>query len=322
MGKWVVAQDASQLATLDRIHALCKDTLGVPTRWVGAAELQREEPSLRARAGVLESSATGIVDSHALMQALHGDFEGAGGQTAVASLVTRIEPLRASPSAVPGSGGWRLLVRDVQSGEESTITTSTLVNSAGLGAAGVHNMIVAPGRRARLFYAKGNYFSYAASAPKVRRLVYPVAAPGAGGLGTHLTLDLAGRMRFGPDVEWTDAPYDYAVSPARLASAVPEIRKYLPDIDVSALAPDYAGVRPKLRPAGHKEFVDFYIRKEDGYEGWVNLLGIESPGLTSSLAIGDLVRDMLCGSQRVEGSPSLVHATEYGEEEPLDSLAK
>ncbi|KAI0379804.1 FAD dependent oxidoreductase [Hypomontagnella monticulosa] len=309
VGKWIVAQDEAQLATLERIHALCRDELDVPTRWVGAEEAEREEPVVRARAGVLESSATGIVDSHAFMTALQGQFEDAGGVTAVGTAVLGIEPLKstsATASSLPGSGGWRLLIRDAQSGEESSITAATLINSAGLGAADVHNMIVPAERQTRLFYAKGNYFSYASSAPKVRRLVYPVTAPGAGGLGTHLTLDLAGRMRFGPDVEWTEDASDYTVNPARLDSAIPEIRKYLPDIDVSALAPDYAGVRPKLRPAGTKEFIDFYIRKEDGFEGWVNLLGIESPGLTSSLAIGELVRDMLYGSRKVEGSPTLV----------------
>ncbi|KAI1410838.1 FAD dependent oxidoreductase [Hypoxylon sp. FL1857] len=310
-GKWVVAQDASQHETLQRIHALCRDEIGVPTRFVGAEEAKQKEPAVRAAAGVLESPETGIVDSHALMAALHGLFEDAGGVTALNSTVVGIEPLPSTTSSTtnprPGSGGWALTVQDSSTGEESRITTDVLVNSAGLGAADIHNLIVPRERRTRLYYAKGNYFSYAASAPKVSRLVYPVTAPGAGGLGTHLTLDLAGRMRFGPDVEWVDSATDLAVNAARLPAAVAEIRKYLPTIDASALSPDYAGVRPKLRPAGAvatggSGFVDFYIRREDGYEGWVNLLGIESPGLTSSLAIGDLVRDMLYSSGKVEGS--------------------
>ncbi|KAI1136962.1 FAD dependent oxidoreductase [Hypoxylon sp. FL0543] len=317
-GKWVVAQDAEQREALERIHALCRDEIGVPTRFVGAREAREREPAVRAEAGVLESPETGIVDSHALMAALHGLFEDAGGVAALNSTVVRIEPLRsaASPTSAPGSRGWALTVRDSSTGEESRVTADALVNSAGLGAADIHNMIVPPERRARLYYAKGNYFSYGASAPKVRRLVYPVTAPGAGGLGTHLTLDLAGRMRFGPDVEWVESPADLSVSAARLPAAVAEIRKYLPAIDAGALGPDYAGVRPKLRPAGavatggsgsggKSGFVDFYVRREDGYDGWVNLLGIESPGLTSCLAIGDLVRDMLHGSGRIEGSGPL-----------------
>jgi len=150
------------------------------------------------------------------------------------------------------------------------------------------------------WYAKGNYFSYAAPLPRVSRLIYPAPEPGAGGLGTHLTLDLGGRMRFGPDVEWVESPEDLAVNGARMADAVAEIQKYLPGVDASCLAPDYAGIRPKLSPGGAvgtgKGFNDFIIRMEDGYAGWVNLLGIESPGLTSSLAIGEEVERLLYGS--------------------------
>ncbi|KAI0838907.1 FAD dependent oxidoreductase [Hypoxylon sp. FL0890] len=312
-GKWVVAQDSQQYETLERIHALCRDEIGVPTRWVGAEEAKEKEPAVRATAGILESPETGIVDSHALMAALHGLFEDAGGVTALNSTVVGIEPLHSTSSTTnprPGSGGWALNVQDSSTGEESRITTDILINSAGLGAADIHNLIVPPERKTRLYYAKGNYFSYSGSSPKVTRLIYPVTAPGAGGLGTHLTLDLAGRMRFGPDVEWVSSPTDLSVNASRLPAAISEIKKYLPSIDESALSPDYAGMRPKLRPAGAvatggSGFVDFYIRKEDGYEGWVNLLGIESPGLTSCLAIGGLVRDMLYGSGKVEGSGPL-----------------
>ncbi|OTA57736.1 FAD dependent oxidoreductase [Hypoxylon sp. EC38] len=274
-GKWVVAQDASQRETLERIHQLCRDEIGgVPTRWVGADEAREKEPAVRAEAGVLESPETGIVDSHALMAALLGLFEDAGGVTAVNSEVVGVEPLLAPTSPFSSTStstrGWALTVRDSSTGEESHITTDVLINSAGLGAAEIHNLIVPPERRTRLYYAKGNYFSYGASSPKVTRLIYPVTAPGAGGLGTHLTLDLAGRMRFGPDVEWVTSPTDLAVNAARLPAAIAEIKKYLPSIDEAALSPDYAG-----------------------------------PGLTSCLAIGDLVRDMLYGSGRVEGSAAL-----------------
>ncbi|KJZ79911.1 hypothetical protein HIM_00625 [Hirsutella minnesotensis 3608] len=162
-------------------------------------------------------------------------------------------------------------------------------------------MIVPAERRRRLFYAKGNYFSYAAALrPPISRLIYPAPEPGAGGLGTHLTLDLAGRVRFGPDVEWVDRPDDLAVSSARLPQAVAEIKKYLPSIDESCLVPDYAGIRPKLSDKGAvvdgHGFNDFIIREEDGFQGWVNLLGIESPGLTSSLAIAEEVERLLYGT--------------------------
>ncbi|KAI8629540.1 FAD dependent oxidoreductase [Xylariaceae sp. FL1651] len=303
-GKWIVAQDDAERAALERLHAVCRDEIGVPTRWVREDEARELEPCVRAAAGVLESPTTGIVDSHGLMVALQGEFEDAGGVVAVNSTVTDIEPLpSSSSSSLPGSGGWRLTTRDSSTGEESAIETETIINSAGLGAAEIHNMIVPPGRRTRLYYAKGNYFSYGAGHHRVRRLVYPVTLPGAGGLGTHLTLDLAGRIRFGPDVEWVDDPADLAVSTARFPDALAAVRRYLPDVDERALSPDYAGIRPKLGRAGAvgagKGFVDFHVEMEQGYEGWVNMLGMESPGLTSSIAIGEYVRDLFYKS-RVE----------------------
>ncbi|KAI1421015.1 FAD dependent oxidoreductase [Xylaria sp. FL1777] len=303
VGKWVVAQSEPEREALERLHAVCRDTLRVPTRWVGEREARDTEPAVRAAAGVLESPTTGIVDSHGLMVALQGEFEDAGGVTAVNSTVGHIEPLPSSGTSKPGSTGWRLTILDSITGEPSTIEAETIVNSAGLGAADIHNMIVPPARRTRLYYAKGNYFGYAAAEPRVRRLVYPTTLPGAGGLGTHLTLDLAGRLRFGPDVEWVDDPGDLAVNTARLPDVLAAVRRYLPEIDEAALSPDYAGIRPKLGRAGAvgagKGFFDFHIEMEDGYAGWVNMLGMESPGLTSSIAIGDYVVDLFYGTRTI-----------------------
>ncbi|UNI21744.1 hypothetical protein JDV02_007704 [Purpureocillium takamizusanense] len=336
-GKWIVAQTHAQREALERIERLCNGGggLGVPVRWVADAEVRRDGEGVRAEAGALESPTTGIVDAHGLMVALQGLFEDVGGVVALNSPVTAIAPLgssgsrsgsgssagagsgsgdsASSPSPLPssspppGSAGWELTVRDAATGETSTVTAETIINAAGLGAADVHNMIAVPAGRpppARLYYAKGNYFSYAGPRPRLSRLIYPAPEPGAAGLGTHLTLDLAGRMRFGPDVEWVDSPDDLAVggaNNARLAAAVAEIHKYLPGVDPACLTPDYAGIRPKLSPrgavgAGGGGFNDFVIRIEDGFAGWVNLLGIESPGLTSSLAIGEEVERLLYGS--------------------------
>jgi len=298
-GKWIVAQTDAQADALRRIHDFCAGEARVPIRWVGRAEAKAREPAVRADAAILESPTTGIIDSHALMLCLLGDFENAGGTVALSTTVQAVSPLvTASPEAkVAGSRGWEIEVRDTVTGETSTITADTIVNSAGLGAVDVHNMIVPPDRRKPMYYAKGNYFSYPASSPKVSTLVYPAPEPGLGGLGTHLTLDMAGRMKFGPDVEWVDSPHDLAVNPARLPEAIQQIKRYLPDIDETLLTPDYAGIRPKLARQGAvgagQGFVDFIIRKEEGYEGWVNLLNIESPGLTSSLAIADMVKRLL-----------------------------
>lgn len=291
-GKWIVAQTPAQRDALEGVYTHATDTLRgrVPVRWVSADEMARREPEVRADAGCLESPTTGIVDSHALMVALLGHFEDRGGTFAPGSAVTGVAPVDG------GAGGWEVTVRD-GAGEESTITAATLVNAAGLGAVDIHNMIVPPAQRRRLYFAKGNYFSYGAARPKVSTLVYPAPEPGAGGLGTHLTLDMGGRIKFGPDVEWVDDAGDLAVNGSRMDAAVGEIRRYLPGVDVGALAPDYAGIRPKLAPGGAvmegKGFNDFVIRREEGWDGWINLLGIESPGLTSCLAIGERVEELL-----------------------------
>lgn len=292
-GKWVVAQNETQREALERVHEHA-GKVGVPVRWVGGEEVEREGEGVRASAGCLESPETGIVDSHGLMLALAGQFEESGGTIALNSSVTGITPLGGN-----GSGGWELTVTDPSTGEESTITTDVLINAAGLGAAAIHNMIAPPENQMTLYFAKGNYFSYSSSTPRISRLIYPAPEPGTAGLGTHLTLDLAGRVRFGPDVEWVDSPDSLSVSTGRLEAAVEDIRAYLPGIDPEALQPDYVGIRPKLVGRGAvaegKGFRDFVVKKEDGFEGWVNLLGIESPGLTSSLAIGDEVEKMLYG---------------------------
>jgi len=293
-GKWVVAQDATQAEAVEKVHEFAK-SIGVPTRFLSREEAQSREPDVRAETAVLESPTTGILDSHAYMQFLHGSFEDAGGDTALNSKVTRIE----SPS--PSSPDWKIYTADPfsQDAETEPITAEILINSAGLYACDISNMILPASRHTQPFYAKGNYFSYASSNPKPSVLVYPAPVPGQGGLGTHLTLDLGGRVRFGPDVEWVDSPHDYTPTsdPSRFAAAIADIKKYLPGIDESALALDYAGIRPKLGKMGAvgsgRGFQDFYIKREEGYRGFVNLLGIESPGLTSSLAIAEEVWRLL-----------------------------
>ncbi|KAL9943518.1 hypothetical protein D7B24_004730 [Verticillium nonalfalfae] len=290
-GKWLVAQNDAQRAALERLYASVDADAqdAPPLHWVADADARRLEPAVRARAGVLASPETGIVDAHGLMVALRGLFEDEGGTVAVQSRVEAVEPLQRA-----GAGGWAVTVVDAATGESSTVTADVVVNAAGLGAVDVHNMIVPAERQMAMFYAKGNYFAYSGSSGSslnVNRLIYPAPEPGVGGLGTHLTLDLGGRIRFGPDVEWVDDPSDVAPNPARLDEAVQAIREYLPGLDADALAPDYAGIRPKLLPTG--AFHDFVVRKEDGFEGLVSLLGIESPGLTSCLAIAERVEALL-----------------------------
>ena len=319
-GKWIVAQDDVQMGELEKVHSFAS-SMDIPTRFLSHKEASEREPDVRATAGVLESSSTGIVDSHAFMQHLHGSFTELGGDTALASPVTRIEaPTPASPewkiyTAPPGSTPPTPDSPSPQTPaqapgneeEEFCVTAETLVNSAGLYACAINNMILPTSRHRTPFYAKGTYFSYSSRKPRPNVLVYPAPIPGHGGLGTHLTLDMGGQVRFGPDVEWVDSPTDLAPTGnrERFAAALEDIKSYLPNIDESAVSLSYAGIRPKLGKlaavGSGKDFQDFYIVKEDDLDGkrswngtpFVNLLGIESPGLTSSLAIGEHVHDML-----------------------------
>ncbi|GIJ84502.1 hypothetical protein Asppvi_003349 [Aspergillus pseudoviridinutans] len=287
--KWIVAQNEEQWAAALGTHKLAQ-TLGVPTRLVGREEARRREPEVQAVAGIVESETTGIVDSHALMTYLQGDFEDRGGDCAFLTNVTGIEALDG------GRDGYRITAVSAD-GAETSITAETLINSAGNGACAINNMVLPRERHRTPFYAKGTYFSYSASFPKTSVLVYPATLPGHGGLGTHLTLDLGGRIRFGPDVEWVDDPTDLKPSPARLQQALPEIKAYLPRVDPDAISLDYCGIRPKLGRGGAvntgKGFQDFVIQEEEGFPGFINLLGIESPGLTSSLAIAEMVEGLL-----------------------------
>ncbi|KIW44790.1 uncharacterized protein PV06_03238 [Exophiala oligosperma] len=304
--KWILAQDERQMRHLEDLHTFTR-SIDVPTNFLSRREIQEREPDVRAEAGVLESPTTGIVDSHALMSYLEGDLDDLGGDQVLHTIVTGIEPVRTGTgndgSSTIGSYEIRTRSRDGAGGED-TITAECLINAAGLGAMNINNMVLPPDRHRTAFFAKGTYFSYAASRPKVKTLLYPAPTPGLGGLGTHLTLDMGGRARFGPDVEWVDDPTDLTPNPARLGDAIKVIRTYLPGVDVGAIDLDYCGVRPKLSRGSSgtfgvdgKGFEDFIVREEEGFPGFVNLLGIESPGLTSSLAIAERVEDILYGEK-------------------------
>lgn len=311
-GKWIVAQTEDQLDALKSVHDFAK-SIDVPIRFISKEEAQRREPDVRAESGALESPTTGIIDSHAFMQFLQGDFEEAGGITALASPVTGIRgPTRDDPdwkiwTAPPGATGPiaespspQTAAQNPSDEDDTFITAETLINSAGLHACAINNMILPPERHRTPYYAKGTYFSYSKSKPKPTTLIYPAPVPGHGGLGTHLTLDMGGNVRFGPDVEWVENPNDLAPNPnsERLKVALEDIKSYLPGLDVDSVSLDYCGIRPKLGRSGAQntgkgDFIDFYIKKEEDVDGFVNLLGIESPGLTSSLAIAEYVHDLL-----------------------------
>ena len=272
-GKLIVATEPAQLAALEQIQAKARANGVEELRWLDRVEACRLEPRLRCVAALFSPS-TGIVDSHGLMKALLQDAEAAG-----ASLVLRSPFLRGW--AV--SGGLEL---EVGGAEPMELRAEHVFNCAGLQAQTVAASI--EGLRTDtlppLRLAKGNYYGLAGQAP-FTHLVYPV--PEAAGLGVHLTLDLGGQARFGPDVEWVDR-LDYDVDPARAEAFYGEIRRYWPELPEGALQPAYAGIRPKLQGPGEPA-VDFLIQGPEahGVPGLVNLLGIESPGLTACLALAE-----------------------------------
>lgn len=291
-GKWILAQDEAQHEKLMKTYEFTT-SIGVPMRFVPLSEAREREPNVHIAQACLESPTTGIIDSHAYMSFLESDFQDRGGDLATNTTVQTIEPLRS------GAGGYKIRTKTASSADTDTITAETLINSAGLYAVPVSNSILPPSRHIKPYYAKGSYYAYNAPHPNPKTLIYPAPTTGAAGLGTHLTMDMTGAIRFGPDVEWVDDPTDYSVNEERLPAALNEIEAYLPGIRREKVALDYSGIRPKLGKgsavaSGKGDgFSDFWIRKEEGFEGFVNLLGIESPGLTSSLAIAEMVDDLL-----------------------------
>ena len=289
--KWVLSQNAQQYEELFKTHEFAK-SIGVPIHFIPLSEAHAREPDVRVKEAVLESPTTGIIDSHTYMAYLESDFISKGGDLACHTSVESVEPL------AMGSQGWKIRTKS-PSLETTWITSETVINSAGLNAVPLSNSILPHSRHAEPYYAKGSYYSYSAPTPRPKTLVYPAPTTGAAGLGTHLTIDMNGAIRFGPDVEWVDDPNDLSVNESRLPAALEEIETYLPSIQKDKVGLDYSGIRPKLGKGGAvwkgngDGFLDFVIRKEQGFEGFVNLLGIESPGLTSSLAIAEMVDGLL-----------------------------
>jgi len=277
-GKLIVATSPEQVAQLAQIqvkaHANGVDDLVL----LSQAQAQAMEPALQCLAA-LHSPSTGIVDSHALMLSYLGDMENAGGLLALNAPVQAVQ-LHQGPDSHP-----HVIV--MQDGTE--LACRTLVNSAGLSAPYLTQRMsgLAAPYQPTAYYAKGNYFTLAGRSP-FGRLIYPV--PESAGLGVHLTLDLGGQAKFGPDVQWVASKDDLQVDPARGDAFYAEVRKYWPALPDGALHAGYAGIRPKI--SGPKEVAaDFVIQgpSTHGVPGLVNLLGIESPGLTSSLAIAQRV---------------------------------
>lgn len=284
-GKLIVATSAAEEKQIAALHQRAFENDVENVSLLTGAEAIALEPNL-ACVSALNSAETGIIDSHGYMLALQGEIEEHGGAIVLNAPIIRGRAL--------SGGGFEL---DTGGDAPATIRCRILINSAGLGAQHVAGLIEGLPAEAipPLILAKGSYFA-CASRPAFTRLIYP--APVDGGLGVHLTLDLAGRMRFGPDVEWLDqhdpATVDYSVDIRRADRFYEVIRRYWPAMPESALTPDYAGCRPKLSGPGQTA-ADFRIdgAAVHGLAGLINLFGIESPGLTSSLAIAETVAERL-----------------------------
>lgn len=276
-GKLIVATAKDEIAALQQILAQAAANGVDDLVMLDRAQALQLEPELNCEAAILSPS-TGIIDTHELMLSLQGDLENSGGAVAVESAV--------NAGAVTGDG---VLLR-VGGDDEFELLAQRVINCAGLDASEVARRIDGmPAERVPgIYLAKGSYFSCSRRAP-FRHLIYPV--PHEYALGVHLTLDLGGRARFGPDLEWVES-IDYDVDPLRAESFYRAIRRYWPGLPDGSLAPDYAGIRPKLQ--GPNEAArDFWIQGPDehGVPGLVNLYGMDSPGLTACLAIGAYVRD-------------------------------
>ena len=271
-GKMIVASDDAEASRLDAIRARAAANGVDDLRKLTGAAARDMEPNL-ACVAALYSPSTGIIDSHGYMLALQGEAEAAGATVALRSPV-------AGGRAIPDG-----VALDV---DGMTLGARTVVNAAGLGAVALARGIegMPPALVPDAYLAKGSYFALSGRAP-FSRLIYPVPVPG--GLGVHLTIDLGGQARFGPDVEWVQT-LDYTVDPRRADRFYAAVRRYWPGLPDGALQPGYAGIRPKIVPPGAAG-QDFVIQgpREHGVPGLVNLFGIESPGLTASLALADAV---------------------------------
>lgn len=277
-GKLIVATNEAQRATLEGIRRKALANGVDDLVLLDADQARALEPALQCVAA-LHSPSTGIVDSHALMLSLQGDLENAGGLVALHARVTGAQ-VTTEGLLLRTADGMELLAR-------------TVVNSAGLQAPDLAQTFqgLQPETVPTAYYAKGSYFTLSGRSP-FSRLIYPV--PEAAGLGVHLTLDLGGQAKFGPDVEWVDGPDALVVDPRRGDAFYAAVRSYWPALPDAALAPGYAGIRPKIN-APDAPAADFLLQgpRDHGVPGLVNLFGIESPGLTSCLALAEAVTEIV-----------------------------
>lgn len=290
-GKLIVAAEADEVPRLEAVARRAEAAGAGALTWLDGRKARRLEPALTVHAALL-SPMSGIIDGHALMFSLQGDAEQAG-----ALFVLNTEVIAVNRTAETFAVGTR-----GAAGEHATVSARAFVNAAGLDAARIARHIDAldAGYVPPVYLSKGCYFAYARPSP-FARLVYP--APHDTHLGIHVTLDMAGRARFGPDHEWVDTE-EYGVPPERAALFAQNIARYFPGISEDDLLPDYAGIRPKVQAPG-EPMADFRIDGTEvhGVSGLVNLFGIESPGLTAAPALAELVRERINEDGEINSPP-------------------
>ncbi len=284
LGKLIVATNDEESGRLETLLERGKSNGAEGLKLISRRELKAIEPNVAGVAAMLSPS-SGIIDSHGLMQYFIAKAGEGGAQIAYKTKVVGIDKV---------SDGYRVTVED--SGGKSSFITTTLVNSSGLYSDKIAEMagIAIDEAGYRLYYCKGEYFSLRKrQSTKVNRLIYPVPPLDIVGVGIHITFDLEGRMRLGPDIEYVDS-LDYSVDRRDQKLFCISVRKLLPAIEYDDLAPEMAGIRPKLQEPGG-EIRDFVIREESdkGLPGFFNLIGIESPGLTAAPAIAEYVSGLI-----------------------------
>ncbi|MBN1664916.1 MAG: NAD(P)/FAD-dependent oxidoreductase [Deltaproteobacteria bacterium] len=280
IGKMIIATDDEEVARLNTIKENAEKNGVCNLSWLDKKQIRSREPEIRAQEALLSPS-TGIIDSHSLMRSFIANAQANGVTAAFRSECTAIRQRASGYEMTINQGEYRFL-------------TNTVVNAAGLHADKIAQMTGIDIDRSgyRLRYCKGSYF-WASPAPRLNHLIYPVPPGNMEFLGVHATLDMGGRVRFGPDIEYVDA-VDYGVDEGRKDLFLQSVRKYLPGIAGESLLPDTSGIRPKLHGPGEAN-KDFIIKdeKENGYPGVINLIGIESPGLTSCVPIAKYISAMV-----------------------------
>jgi L-2-hydroxyglutarate oxidase LhgO len=284
-GKLIVANSDKEIELLEGLKQKALNNGVDDIRFLSQNEIQELEPNIQAM-GALFSPSTGVFDSHSFMKQLETNAANQGTQFAYGAEVEKISRIE---------NGYEIYLNDAD-GQKFSFKTKKLINSAGLESDKISEMVGIKEKSLKITFCKGNY--YRINPPKnklVNRLVYPVPNPNMEGIGIHVTVDMGGGIKLGPDVEWmNENTYDYSVNKSQQKAFFESAKMFLPFLEYNDLFPEMAGIRPKIQKPG-ESIRDFYIQEEigKGFPGFVNLIGIESPGLTSSLAIANYVDELI-----------------------------